>query len=266
MRKVTDKVAIITGASKGIGNSTAHILIDAGYTVYGLARHAGTDQGINYVACDVTNADSVKQAVAEVIARAGKIDVLINNAGMGISGAVEFTSVDESNNIIDVNIKGMVNMTRECLPYLRDTKGRIINLGSVAGELPIAFQAFYSGTKAFIHLYSGALAGEVRPFGIKVTVIMPGDTRTTFTANRRKSVELNDAYGDRIKRSVERMERDEQHGADPSTVGKTILKILSRRNPPIKIAVGCSYKLFVLLNRLLPQRLVHWILYNMYAK
>ena len=155
------------------------------------------------------------QLYEEILQREDHIDVLINNAGFGISGAVEFTTTEDAQHQLDVNFFGMVRMNRQVLPVMRrQCYGRIVNLSSVAGAIPIPFQTYYSASKAAINSYTMALANEVKPFGIQVCCVQPGDIRTGFTAAREKNPEGDDIYGGRIARSVAGMERDEQNGMD----------------------------------------------------
>jgi len=256
------KTIIITGASSGIGLVTGEFLVSKGYKVYGLSRSKGTSQLINYIACDVTKKEQVEKAFNEV---GEDIHAVINNAGIGISGAVEYATSEDIKKIIDVNLIGVVNVCQVAIPYLRKTKGRIVNIGSVAGDLTIPFQTFYSVTKSAVNILTEGLYMELKPFKIKVINVMPGDTKTSFTNNRQKTDVVDDLYQERIKKSIERMEKDEQHGKKPITVSKVIYKMLKKKRPPLKIAVGFEYKLFVFLKRLLPNRLVNYILYKMYA-
>lgn len=256
------KVIVITGASSGIGKVCADYLYNKGYIVYGLNRSVVESNTIKYIKCDVTNEDDVKNALVSI-----KEDIyaVINNAGMGISGAIEHTSSDDVNRIIDVNIKGVINVCKHSIKYLRKTKGRIINIGSVAGELTIPFQTFYSMSKVAVSTYTEGLGMELKPFGIKTTTVLPGDTKSEFSRNRKKTEVDDELYKDRIKRSVERMEKDEQNGKDPKSVAKVIYKVLKKKNPPVKVTVGFTYKLFVFLKRILPTKLVNYILYKMYG-
>jgi len=185
---------------------------------------------------------------------------------MGISGALEFNSTKEINHIIDVNINGIVNMVQVSLPFLRKTKGKIINIGSVASIIPIPFQSFYSITKSGVLKLSETLAMEVKPFGIKVSCVLPGDTKTEFTKNRKKEVLGDDIYQNRINRSVSKMEKDELNGMDPIRVTKVIEKIINRKNPKVIKAVGFNYKVLLFLYKILPSRLAFWVLYKLYAK
>lgn len=260
------KVVLITGASRGIGLATARLLAANGFAVYGGARKAFKEEGINDIVLDVTDSVSVKNAVGAVIAKEGRLDALINNAGMGISGAVELTSDEDAKYIFDVNFFGAFNMIKAALPYLRESKGRIINLSSVASILSIPFQSFYSSTKAALDALAFALISELKPFGIKVTNILPGDTRTNFTDARRKGFNENDSvYGGRISRSVALMEKDERGGMPPSCTAKAILKTLNKKRPPVLKAVGFKYRLFLFLNKILPKRLVIYVIGKLYG-
>lgn len=260
------KVIVITGASSGIGKMTSKFLLNKGYIVYGLSRTQGDNNTINFVKCDVTDKTQVKKAIDQIYNKEQNIYAVINNAGMGISGAVEYTKEEDITKIIDVNLRGVINVCQAVIPYLRLSKGKIINIGSVAGELTIPFQTFYSVTKAGVGVLSEALRMELRPFGIKVTCVMPGDTKTSFTKNRSKDEVEDGIYKDRIKNSIARMEKDEQYGKDPITVSKAIYHVLKKNNPPVKVTVGFNYKFLVFLKRLLPYKLVNYILYKMYAK
>lgn len=259
------KVVVITGATSGIGEATAKYFVSKGYKVYSLARHIKDLEGINYLSCDVTNPKSVNDAFQKIYEQEKQIDDVINNAGMGISGAFEFTKESDSNQIIDVNLKGVMNVNQAAIPFLKETKGRIVHIGSIAGELAIPFQTHYSVTKAAVHMLSESLGLELKPFGIKVCCVMPGDTKTGFTAARVKDLKM-DGYGDRIKHSIERMEADEQNGCQPIKVSKVIYKCVTKKHPPIKVAVGFNYKLFMILKRILPNKWVNRILYQLYGK
>lgn len=260
------KVVIITGSSSGIGEVCADFLLSKGYIVYGLSRTKPKNENINFLKCDVTNQEEAIDVINRIYALEGRIDVLINNAGMGISGAFELTKAEEIDKIINVNLRGVINLSQATIPYLRESKGKIINIGSVAGEFVIPFQSFYSITKAGVAVLSESLRLELKPFGIKVTCVMPGDTKTKFTANREKNEETGSIYGERIKKSVAQMERDEQKGKSPISVAKVIYKVIKKKNPAPKITVGFSYKLLVFLKRILPLKVIHFILYRKYGK
>ena len=141
----------------------------------------------------------------------------------------------------------------------------IINISSVAGLLPIPFQAMYSMSKAAVISFSDALRNELRPYGVRVTSILPGDTKTGFTDSREKSEDLA-GYGDRINRSVSKMERDERNGVSPYKVAKKIIKVSKKKNPNTYYVVGFSYSLLIFLSRILPKRFTNWLIYRLYAK
>ena len=264
---MTRKVVFVTGGSSGIGKAAAEALRDMGCTVYEGSRRESSLPGIVHLTLDVTEEASAVHAVREVLAREGNIDILINCAGSGISGAVEFTEADAVRRQMDVNFMGTVNVTKAVLPLMRTAgSGRIVNISSAAAEFPIPFQAYYSASKAAVNAYSMALANEVRPFGITVTAVQPGDIRTGFTASRAKSVTGDDVYNGRISRSIAVMERDEQNGMDPALAGKWIGKIaLRKRGKPI-CTLGFSYQCLCFLRKILPAAVVNRLIGLIYAK
>jgi len=260
------QVAVITGGSSGIGLATAKLLSIKGYKVYELSRRDVGRSGITHITVDVTDRVGIKAAIDKIINEAGKIDVLINNAGFGISGAVEFTEMDEAKKQFDVNYFGALNMIQEVLSHMRKQKsGKIINVSSVAGVLPVPFQAFYSGAKAAINSLTLALRNEVKPFKIKVCAVMPGDTATGFTAVREKNEAGMEVYT-ALSKSVAKMEKDEEKGKSPDFVAKVIYKAVRKKNPKPLITAGFMYKLLVVASRILPTRLVNKIIGGMYAK
>ena len=199
----SSKVAVVTGGTSGIGKATALALQKAGCTVYELSRRAEGVEGLRHISADVTDEAAVNAAVAQIMAEAGHIDLLVNNAGFGISGAIEFTAPEDAKKLFDVNFFGMVNMNRAVVPLMRAAgHGRIVNLSSVAAPVPIPFQAYYSATKAAVNAYTMALANELRPFGVTVCAVMPGDIHTGFTAARKKVAEGDAIYHGRISRSA----------------------------------------------------------------
>lgn len=262
------EIAVITGGTSGIGKATALCLRDAGYDVYELSRREQGVEGLHHIRCDITDEDQVRAAVAEIIGQAGRIDVLINNAGFGISGAVEFTDTAEAQRLLDVNFFGMVRMNKAVIPHMRQAgRGRIVNLSSVAAPCPIPFQAYYSAGKAAVNAYTMALANELRPFGVTVCAVMPGDIRTGFTAAREKIIDGDEIYQGRIGRSVKRMEHDEQTGMDPAKVGRYIAAVASRQgNHHPLYATRIDYKFFVFLTKVLPARFLNWLIYQLYGK
>ena len=262
-----NEVVIITGGTSGIGLATAKLLRGKGCKVYDFSRRPHADTP-DHLSVDVTDENAVRAAVAAVIAREGRIDVLINNAGFGISGAVEFTSSEDAHRLMEVNLFGMDNMIRAVLPHMRAAgRGRIVNLSSVAGVFAIPFQAWYSASKAAVRAMSLALANEVAPYGVQVACVLPGDIHTGFTAAREKSDAGDDAYGGRIARSVAKMERDEVNGMSPETAARTVARVATKKGG-VKpcYTIGMSYRCLVFLDRLLPGGVVRRLLYLLYAR
>ncbi len=262
------KTVVVSGASSGIGFAIALRLHAAGYRVVGLSRTLPKKAyAFAYVTADIADEASVHAAVTRILGEDKSIFALINCAGMGISGAAEYTDLAQAKRMFDVNLFGTFTLTKAFLPALRAEHGRIINISSVAAKLAIPFQAFYSMSKAAIDVFTETLRLELRPLGVQVASVLPGDTATSFTQNREKSpIEVDAVYGDRIQRSVARMEADERQGMAPDSVAKVCQKLLQRRRMPISVAVGFQYKLFLALKWLLPKRLVESVLYMMYGK
>lgn len=262
-----NKVVIITGGSSGIGLCTAAALRDRGCKVYELSRRDSEVTGITHIKCDVTDEAQIAAAVGQVMAENGRIDILINNAGFGISGAVEFTDTAEAQRLFDVNFFGMVRMNRAVLPLMRQQGGgRIVNLSSVAAPVPIPFQTYYSAGKAAVNSYTMALSNEVKPFGITVCAVMPGDIKTGFTAARQKSIVGDDIYGRRITRSVAGMEKDEQTGMDPAEAGAFIASVALKNSRKPLYTIGIAYKGAVFLTKILPARWLNALIGQLYAK
>ena len=261
------KIVVITGGTSGIGLETAKALVNQGCTVYELSRRgSGADARIHHLRADVTDEMQCQAAVDEIVRREGRIDVLVNNAGFGISGAIEFTETSEAQRQFDVNFFGMVRMNRAVIPVMRrQGGGRILSMSSVAAPIAIPFQAYYSASKAAVRTYMLALASEVAPFGIETCAIMPGDIATGFTAARAKNAAGDDVYEGRISRSVAVMEHDEITGITAERAGAFVAKKATQKRVPPLCTLGRKYKVFVFLTRLLPTRLMVSIVGKIYA-
>ena len=251
------QVILITGASSGFGKITAQMLSERGHIVYGTSRKPSEDMNqVKMLVVDVTNSFSVCQAVERILLEQGRIDVLINNAGIGIGGALELATEEEVNIQMNTNFFGVVNMCKAVLPSMRKArKGKIINISSIGGVMGIPYQGFYSASKFAVEGYSEALALEVHPFHIKVCVVEPGDFNTGFTDNRNISEQtrLDADYGER-------------NGCHPRKLGAAICKIVERTNPPFRTKVGPWIQvLFAKSKKWLPDAVMQYALRIFYA-
>lgn len=257
------KVIIVTGGSSGIGRAVTSRLRERGCTVYALSRHVDTE-AYNLV-CDVTDEKAVRTCIEKIYAEEKRIDVLINCAGFGISGACEYTDNADAHRQLEVNLFGTVNMVNAVVPHMRGG-GRIVNISSVAAVVPIPFQAWYSISKAAINSYSLALANELRRFNIGVCAVMPGDTKTGFTDARKESAVGDDAYAGAIGRSVEKMKQDERGGATPDSVATVVAKAALRKRIRPLYTCGFGNKAVVTIMRLMPSSLANRLIGMLYAR
>ncbi len=237
-----NKIALVTGTSSGIGKATAERLAKAGYTVYGTSRRGGQpgQQSYEVLALDVTSDESVEAAVSEVIRREGCIDLLVNNAGFGVAPAAdEETSLEQAQAIFDTNVFGIIRMTRAVVPHMRKQRsGRIINIGSVLGFLPMPFGALYAATKHAVEGYSQSLDHELRTRGIRVAVVQPAYTKTQFDANLMPPDAPLDEYRQERAALNEVMKKVMANGDEPSVVADVVLKVANSASPKLRYTAG----------------------------
>jgi NAD(P)-dependent dehydrogenase (short-subunit alcohol dehydrogenase family) len=282
------EVVLITGASSGFGRSIGRYLAGKGYRVFGTSRRAEFDRSesgnssgndhVNYprmksgnesghkdfpdfsmIPMDVTDAASVAAGVDHVLAKAGRIDVAINNAGFTISGAVEEVSIEEAMAQFNTNFFGVWRVCQAVLPYMREQGGGcIINIGSLGGRIGLPFQSAYSASKFALEGLTEALRVEVRPFGIRVVLIAPGDFHTNFMKNRVLGAGCgeNSAYFNRCKMTLAKMENDEISGLPPDEIAPFVEKIMRLPNPAVCYTVGkIDQRLAVFIKQLVPSRI-----------
>src|SRR6202043_233971 len=235
------KIVLITGASAGIGRACADHLHAAGWTVIGASRRGTSSGSWDGLVMDVDRDTSVRHGVAEVLARHGRIDAAVASAGWGVAGAVEQTAIDEARAQVETNFWGATRVVQGVLPAMRaQGGGRIVLISSIGGVVAIPFQGFYSASKFALEGLGEALAYEVAPFGIHVTLVQPGNVRTDFTASRRMAAASADdaVYAAALGRAVGSMERDEVNGVPPDDVATAVRRILDARRPPRRVSVG----------------------------
>jgi NAD(P)-dependent dehydrogenase (short-subunit alcohol dehydrogenase family) len=266
-----EKVVLITGATSGLGKACAEYLAEQGLTVYGTGRRAMPETGrVKHLQMDVTDPESVKQAVEKIVAEQGHLDVVVNNAGMGIGGAAELATEEEIRLQMRTNFMGTVHVCSAALPYLRaNGSGTIVNISSIGGVMGLPFQAFYSASKFAIEGYSEALSLEVKPFNIKICLIEPGDFATGFTASRVVSelTKQNKEYGAQFERSLKSIEKEEINGLKPERLAKVLLRIVHSRHPKFRYKVGNLLQVgFAKAKAWIPDRTYQFLLrifYNM---
>jgi short-subunit dehydrogenase len=264
------KVILITGVSSGFGKETARILAEAGHKVYGTVRNTPLQAGsVNVIKMDLMDFQSIAEEVKHVYEKEGRIDVLINNAGMHTGGPVETIPGEHIRLQMETNFYGMVHLTRQVLPFMRSQGGgKIINFSSIGGLMGLPFQAFYSASKFAIEGFSEALRMEVNRFKIKVVVINPGDFCTSNSANRRKFLapsSAEDAYHDQFQETLAVIEKDEAGGWKPELLAGKILKVVESKNPRQRYIIGSfEQKLAVVIKKIIPGSLFRKILEDHY--
>src|SRR5215218_3780889 len=260
MNRITPKIALVTGASSGIGQATAERLANAGYKVFGTSRRGAQPgkQAFEMLALEVTSDASVEAAVKELIRREGRIDLLVNNAGFGVAPAgAEESSMEQARAIFETNFFGLIRMTRAVVPHMRrQGNGRIINIGSVLGFLPMPYGALYAATKHAVEGYSESLDHELRTRGIRVSVIEPAYTKTPFDANFMEPDAKLDAYREAREGVTRRVNEVMATAEQPAVVADTVLKAANAAHPKVRYAAGKLANRLRLLRRFAPAGLV----------
>jgi short-subunit dehydrogenase len=252
------KVAIVTGAATGIGHASAKALREAGFRVFGTSRRAvaGITDGITMIPCDVTDDALVKAAVDKVLDATGRIDVLVNNAGTGLLAGAEESSVSQAQTLFDVNLFGVVRTTNAVLPIMRNQKvGRIVNISSVLGLIPAPFSAIYSSTKHALEGYSESLDHEVRTFGIRICLIEPAYTRTSFDQNMVLPDRSLDAYVSARARSSALMQEVMKTADSPEIVAERVAEAATTKSPRLRYTCGKTARQVSILRRFVPERM-----------
>ncbi|HEY8554044.1 MAG TPA: oxidoreductase [Burkholderiales bacterium] len=254
---MNQKVVLITGASSGIGRATAHLLAAHGYRVFGTSRRPTADTrapGVEMLALDVCSDSSVAAAVGAVLERAGRIDVLVNNAGYELGGAIEEVSIEEAKRQFETNFYGAMRMMQAVLPAMRRQRsGRIINIASLAGFAPVPFLGVYSASKFALEGLSETLRYEVGPLGISVSLVEPGFLKTALATNRRRAAAHIADYDPWRERAHRALEEYEHAAPSPLLAANCILQIIESRSPRLRYRVGQDARNVSRLRRLLPE-------------
>lgn len=251
------KVVLITGASSGVGRATARLLAAQGYTVFGTSRiPAGAElvPNLTMLALDVQSDASVAACVNAVSSQAGQVDVLVNNAGYELAGALEETSLEEAKAQFETNFFGVVRMVKAVVPSMRrQGQGRIINIGSLSGLAPIPFMGMYSASKFAVEGYTEALRLELKPLNVHVSLIEPGFLKTPMMDKRQVAAERIDAYEPWRQRAFNAIRASEETGPGPDLVAATVLKVISSTTPRLRYVIGRQANVISRLRQFLPE-------------
>lgn len=263
------KIVLITGGSSGIGKSIGEFLFHKGYIVYGTSRNP--ERVLNslfpLLALDVRNVDTIGAAVAKVIEISGKLDVVINNAGVGITGPLEEIPMQEIKNNFETNFFGPIEVMKAVLPQMRKQKsGLIINITSIAGYMGLPYRSVYSASKGALELITEALRMEVKSFGIQITNVAPGDFATNIASGRFHAPLIRDsAYETPYGNTLKMMDEHVDSGSNPNEMAEAVYQIIQNKNPKIHYKVGAFIQKFsIVLKRILPDKIYEKMLMNHY--
>ncbi|MEO9964840.1 MAG: SDR family oxidoreductase [Reichenbachiella sp.] len=268
MTSKNKRVILITGASSGIGKACYDYLLSKGHTVYGTSRQV-SESDPKMLKMDVVEPSTINVAVQHIIDREGRLEVVINNAGISVLGAAEETTAEDARRQLETNFWGAVHVINAALPCMRNQKmGYIINMSSLAGLFALPFQAFYAASKHALEGYTESLRMEVRPFGIHVSLIEPGDFKTEITNHREYSgpaaLGMGD-YNSRYKKVKSVVMQGERKGADVTRIAKLAHRIINQANPGLRYPIGKSMDLLAAkIKNIMPQPLFEWLIRDHY--
>ena len=263
------KVILITGGSSGIGKAIGEFLLEKGFVVYGTSRNVSaiSNSKIKLVDLDVRNSDSIKSCIAKIIELEGRIDVLINNAGVGITGPLEEIPLEEIKNNFETNVFGPIETMKAVLPQMRTQKsGLIINITSIAGYMGLPFRSIYSSSKGALELITESLRMETKSFGVHITNVAPGDFATDIASRRfHAPVIKGSAYENVYQTQLDMMNEHVSGGSNPIEMAVAIHQIIETKNPNIHYKVGAFMQKFsIVLKRILPDKMYEKMLMNHY--
>lgn len=260
-------VALVTGASDGIGKACAKRLARLGYRVCGISRTPAEFSYMRHITADVSDRKGLQKAVKAVYEAEGAVDLLVACAGTSLASPAEMTDPRDARYLMDVNFFGYVDTVAPVLAQMkRRGRGKIILVSSMTGLLPIPYLSYYSSSKAALIAFACALSAEARPFGVSVCAVLPGGVRTQFTDKRKKYCALaGNPYAPGLKKAIDALGREEQTGLYPGQVADKIVRLATRRSPPVIVPVGGVYRMYALAQRFLPCRAVLFFLRKKYA-
>jgi NAD(P)-dependent dehydrogenase (short-subunit alcohol dehydrogenase family) len=252
-----EEVVLVTGVSSGIGRAIAALLAGQGFRVFGTMRNPSAANGplhnVEMVKLDVRDDQSARACVRTVLDKVGQIDALVNNAGYTLIGALEETRIEEAKNLFETNFFGVLRMSQAVLPLMRKQRhGRIANISSVVGFVPAPYQGIYAASKHALEGYSESLDHEVRRFGIRVSVIEPGFTRTNISQNSQMAEQPIEIYASERNRILDALRESFAKGVDPATVASVVLEALTSRSPRLRYPAGREAKVVGLLRKFAP--------------
>lgn len=262
------QVVLITGASSGLGKSTAQYLSEIGYLVFGASRNKPEGVGFNWVCMDVTSEDSIRMAIQNILSEAGRIDVLINNAGLGIVGPLEDTTDEQIYKVFNTNVMGVLRVCRAIIPHFRQQqKGMILNISSIAAAMGLPYRGIYCATKASLEIITESLSIELKAFNIRVCSILPGDIATDINQNRLVAEPRSSSvYSKTFARIHRQINKEVSQGPNPIVIARAVASVIEKSNPRLHYTIGpFLQRMAVWLHLILPQRFFERILMKFYG-
>lgn len=251
------KVILVTGGSSGIGQAIALQLTSDGHTVYATSRkpHESSSHPFRLLQMDVTNADSVESAIHTIVSEQNRLDVLINNAGLGMAGPLESTSDEEARAIFNTNVFGVLNTCRAASLHLRESKGMIINITSIGGAFGLPYRGIYCSSKFAVEGISETLSMELSPHGVRVVIVQPGDFKTNINSNRLNAENIDHSVYPEFSAVLEQINSEVSSAQDTEVIGRAVAKIVKQSSPKLRYRVATPIqRLSLVLHAILPGR------------
>lgn len=254
-----EQVVVITGGTSGIGQAVAEQLKNGGNTVLVLSKSCITNESLGQYACDVSNEEQVQETFARIGHQWGRIDVLINSAGFGVSGASELLPTKQVQSMFQVNVLGVLLCSKYALPYMH-RGGKILNVASAMAFFPLPYRTLYAASKSAVVTLSEGMAMELKHFGIGVCAVCPGDVKTNFTKNRMKNFQTNEKYGTRIVSATTALDQKEDKRMPVSVVARAMVNLIKRNKVPFVQIIGWKYRVLYVLSKCLPTAWILWFI------